>query len=188
MPTQSIFASALILAVGLGLVPGARAEDDAWGQWRGPLGTGVSPTADPPVKWSETENVRWRTALPGKGHATPVVWKDRLYLTAAVSFGKPRLPVYDNAPGSHDNLPVMRSHRFVVIAVDRADGKILWETPVREAFPHAGGHVSGSLASNSPVRSDRGFLRLAWFARVGPERQDSLAEGFGQNADQTCAW
>ena len=45
----------------------------AWAQWRGPLGTGVGPNAQPPVEWSETKNIRWRTELPGKGHSTPIV-------------------------------------------------------------------------------------------------------------------
>ncbi|MCA9138109.1 MAG: sulfite exporter TauE/SafE family protein [Planctomycetales bacterium] len=45
-----------------------------WYQWRGPLGTGVAVDADPPVQWNETENVRWKTSIPGRGHSTPVVW------------------------------------------------------------------------------------------------------------------
>ena len=52
--------------------PGAPLER-AWPRWRGPLGTGVAPHADPPVRWSETENVRWSAPLPGRGHSTPVV-------------------------------------------------------------------------------------------------------------------
>src|SRR5262245_48038978 len=46
----------------------------SWAQWRGPLGTGVAPDAQPPVEWSEKKNLRWKTALPGKGHSTPIVW------------------------------------------------------------------------------------------------------------------
>ena len=155
--------------VSLGLLWSGRAataaEDDSWPQWRGPLGTGVSKTANPPVRWSEGENIRWKTPLPGKGHSSPIVWGDRLYLTTAVSFGKPRFPVFDEAPGSHDNLPVTRWHRFVVLALNREDGKILWETPVHQAFPHHGGHVSGSLASNSPVTD--GEIVVAFFGSHG---------------------
>ncbi len=146
--------------------PAANEEAESqWGQWRGPLSTGVSPSADPPVTWSETENVRWKTKIPGKGHSSPVVWKDSIYLTTAVPFGKPCLPVYDNAPGSHDNLPVTRSHRFLVLAIDRDNGKILWETPVHEAFPHHGGHTTGTLASNSPVTD--GEVIIAFFGSHG---------------------
>lgn len=44
-----------------------------WPQWRRPLGTGVAPHADPPVEWSEDDNIRWKIELPGKGHSTPVI-------------------------------------------------------------------------------------------------------------------
>ena len=46
---------------------GADADADVyWPQWRGPLGTGVAPHADPPVEWSESQSIRWKVALPGK--------------------------------------------------------------------------------------------------------------------------
>ena len=136
-----------------------------WPQWRGPLATGVSPDAHPPVEWSEKRNVRWKLPLPGKGHSTPIVWGDRVFLTAAVPFGKIVPPVYDNAPGSHDNVGVTQNHRFVVMAVSRRDGKIVWSRTVREDFPHEGGHETGSLASNSPVTD--GELLFASFGSRG---------------------
>ena len=122
-----------------------------WGQWRGPLATGVSPKSDPPTEWSETKNVRWKTAIPGKGHATPVVWGNYIYLNTAIPIGPAKAPVYDQAPGTHDNLPVTQDHEFAVVAVDRRTGVIAWTRRVRTAFPHEGGHVTGSLASISPV-------------------------------------
>ena len=124
---------------------------DGWHQWRGPLATGVSPTAQPPVRWSESENVRWKVTLPGSGHSTPIVWKEYLYLTAAIPFGDKVKPAKDIAPGAHDNLPVIQRHRFVVLAVRRKDGEIAWQTVLREELPHEGGHVTGSLASNSVI-------------------------------------
>src|SRR5262249_35005734 len=45
-----------------------------WPQWRGPHATGASSTANPPVEWSETRNVRWKIEIPGRGSGTPVVW------------------------------------------------------------------------------------------------------------------
>ena len=122
-----------------------------WPQWRGPLATGVAPHAQPPVHWSETNNVRWKIPLPGKGHATPIVSGDAVFLTVAVPAGAPQKPVYDQAPGTHDNVPVTQRHQFMVLAVSRRDGKILWKKILREEFPHEGGHETGSPASNSPV-------------------------------------
>ena len=59
-----------------------------WHQWRGPHMTGVSPSADPPLEWSETKNVKWKIAIPGKGHATPIIWKDRIFILSAVETEK----------------------------------------------------------------------------------------------------
>lgn len=122
-----------------------------WGQWRGPLANGSSPDAHPPIEWSETNHVVWKRALPGKGHSSPVVWDDRIYVTSAEPFGEPVDLVYDNAPGTHDNVGVGQKHRFLVLALNREDGKIVWQRTVKEEFPHEGGHVTGSLASSSPV-------------------------------------
>ena len=122
-----------------------------WPQWRGPLGTGVAPNADPPVEWSETKNIRWKVALPGKGHSTPIVWRDRIYLTTAVPYGEKLPPKHSTAPGTHDGVPVTQRHEFVVLAINRGDGKIVWQKTVNKKLPHEGGHYTGSLASNSMV-------------------------------------
>jgi outer membrane protein assembly factor BamB len=141
------------LAVVSECAAGGDAEDwlRAWPQWRGPLGNGVAPHANPPVTWSETQNVRWKIPVPGKGHASPIVYGDRVYVLSAVPIGEARQPVYDNAPGTHDNVPVSHRHAFVALAVSRRTGQVLWQKTLREEFPHEGGHATGSLASNSPT-------------------------------------
>ena len=136
-----------------------------WPAWRGPLATGEAPRGDPPVSWSETENVRWKLALPGLGHSTPVVWENRIYVTAAIPAGKTLPPRYSRAPGAHDNLPVTRRQQFVVIAIDRRQGTILWQRVVRDAMPHEGGHQTGSLASHSPITD--GHNVYAFFGSQG---------------------
>jgi outer membrane protein assembly factor BamB len=128
----------------------ARAAD--WPQWRGPLGTGVATVdASPPIHWSETENVRWKTSLPGHGHSTPIISGDRIFVTAAIPVGPTLAPRMSGRPGAHDNLPVTQTHRFAVIAIDRGSGKILWEKAVQQSIPREGGHLTASLASASPV-------------------------------------
>jgi len=145
----AIFAFVLIANLQAGIQ--AAEKQTHWPQWRGPLATGVAPDADPPTQWSELKNVRWKTAMPGKGHSTPVVWGSKIFLTTALPFGEPFEAKPDTAPGAHDNSPVTRRHRFEVLAVDRTSGKIVWRKTVRQARPHEGGHTSGSLASASPV-------------------------------------
>ena len=151
---QSVVKVFLILAA---LAFSAAAEnpapdlDHAWAQWRGPQANGFAPHAAPPVEWSEQKNVRWKIPLSGKGHSSPIVFGDRVYLTAAVPVGDDLPPVYDTAPGAHDGVPVTHRHQFTVLAIERKDGRIAWQRVVREEFPHEGGHVTGSLASNSPT-------------------------------------
>ncbi len=129
----------------------SRVAAGSWPQWRGPLGTGAAPEADPPIEWNEKKNIRWKLRLPGIGHSSPIVWGDRVFITVAIPFGEALQPRYSNAPGAHDNVPVTHRHKFVVLAVDRADGKILWQKTVSQGLPHEGGHNTASLASNSPV-------------------------------------
>lgn len=136
-----------------------------WPQWRGPLGTGVAPHANPPVEWSESKNIRWKIALPGSGHSTPIVWGDRIFITTAVPYGEALQPKYSDASGAHDILPVTHRHRFMVIAINRRDGKILWERIVREELPHEGTHYTASLASHSPVTD--GEHLFAFFGSYG---------------------
>lgn len=122
-----------------------------WPQWRGPLATGVAPFANPPLEWNENKNIRWEITLPGSGISTPIVWDDRIFLTTAVAYGNPVNPKATTAPGAHDNLPITSRYKFAVIAVNRLDGKILWNRVVHQELPHENYHYTGSLASNSPV-------------------------------------
>ncbi|MCH2402336.1 MAG: PQQ-binding-like beta-propeller repeat protein, partial [Pirellulales bacterium] len=63
-------------------------SEAGWPQWRGPLATGVAPAANPPVEWSETEQVRWKVAIPGHGSASPVVWGDHVFVLTAIPDGE----------------------------------------------------------------------------------------------------
>jgi outer membrane protein assembly factor BamB len=123
----------------------------AWPQWRGPLANGVALNAHPPVHWSETNNLRWKFGLPGKGHSSPIIVGERVLVLSAVPTGPPQKPVFDDAPGVHDSVPVTRTHQFLALAIGRLDGKVSWQKVLREEWPHEGGHETGSLASNSPV-------------------------------------
>ncbi len=162
--------SLLIILAAVSVAMPAAGEDGSgaehyWPQWRGPLGTGVAPHASPPLEWSASKNLRWKIALPGSGHSTPIVWGDRIFITTTVPYGEALQPKYSDAPGTHDILPVTHRHRFMVIAVRRDDGKILWERTVREGLPHEGAHYTASLASNSPVTD--GEHLFAFFGSYG---------------------
>jgi outer membrane protein assembly factor BamB len=57
---------------------------DNWHQFRGPLATGVAPKGNPPTEWSDTKNIKWKVAIPGKGSASPIVWGDKIFILTAV--------------------------------------------------------------------------------------------------------
>ena len=145
--TTSTTAAALCLALGW-TVPAAAQVADAdryWGQWRGPEANGVARHADPPLTWSETENVAWKVEVPGRGSASPIVWGDKVFLLTAVPFGE---PVALEAPDA----PRRQAHRFMVMAFDRETGDVVWERVAREAVPHEGyQQPNGSYASGSAV-------------------------------------
>jgi outer membrane protein assembly factor BamB len=136
-----------------------------WPQWRDPFGTGVAPNANPPIEWSEKRNIRWKVAMPGKGHSTPIVWGERIFLTAAIPYGEALRPRYPARPGAHDNLTLTHHHEFVVLAVNRRDGTMLWRQTLLKELPHEAGHVSASLASASAVTD--GEQLFAFFGSRG---------------------
>lgn len=137
-------------------------QRDFWPQWRGPNGTGVSETSQPPIHWSPTENVVWKTPIPGKGHSTPVVWGNAIFVTTATPIGEKFTPKMSGRPGEHDNAAVDSTHEFSLIAIDRETGKIRWQRSLHRAIPIEAGHVTASLASASPV-ADAEFV----FAHFG---------------------
>jgi outer membrane protein assembly factor BamB len=143
-------------AVARGEAPPQR--DDHWPAWRGPLGDGSVPHGDPPVKWDEKTNVKWKVAVPGRGSSTPVVWGDRIFLLSAVDTGRkaapadlpkadPRLEKKTQAPQTY--------HQFLVLCYDRRSGKELWRHTAAEAVPHEGHHPSHTYAAYSPVTDGR---------------------------------
>jgi outer membrane protein assembly factor BamB len=165
MGSRGVARSDLIGWLAIWLFVGANACAANWPQWRGPDSTGVAVNASPPIQWSDTENVRWKTALPGRGHSTPIIWGDHVFVTTAIPVGQPFAPRRSNRPGAHDNLPVTRAHRFAVIAIDRKNGNILWEKSLHESIPREGGHATASLASASPVTDGKNVY--AYFGSHG---------------------
>ncbi len=145
---------ARIIALAFALVCGATAtaETGSWPQWRGPQGTGAAIGGDPPVHWSETENIAWKVEVPGKGLSSPIVRDGRVFLTTAIPHGERLATTGEHEDhGAHDNMRPDREMRFVVLAYDVADGSPAWETTVRSAQPHEATHVTGSWASASAV-------------------------------------
>lgn len=160
----------MLLAAASLALPAWSAETPAhWPQWRGPEGNGVAPASNPPVKWGEETNVRWKVEIPGKGNASPVIWGEKIFLTTAVPTGEapppPAEPEAEDGQRWRRGITADRPQRFVVMALDRATGKTLWEHTAREAQPHEGTHLDGTWASASPVTD--GEVLVAHFGSHG---------------------
>jgi outer membrane protein assembly factor BamB len=152
--TVSLAAAALLFVSSVVAQQGRARTADSWGHWRGPSQTGVA-AGTAPVRWSDTSNVAWKVELPGRGHSSPVIWGDRIFVTTAVPTGRKADPPRasagrggpgDGGAGAHDE------HRFDVLALDRATGKAVWQRTAATAVPHEGYHATyGSFASSSPT-------------------------------------
>ena len=129
-----------------------------WPQWRGPFFNGMA-RGDAPTVWNDTTNIKWKTEIPGRGHSTPTIWGDRVFITTAIPIGTPAptpTPT-EQAQGNQRRagVPVVEQ-RFEVLALDRKTGKIIWQRTAKTATPHEGYHRAyGSFASNSPVTDGR---------------------------------
>jgi outer membrane protein assembly factor BamB len=153
-------------------LPAADAEQnpaDNWPQWRGPEASGFAAKADPPLKWDDKTNVRWKTPIPGRGSSTPIVWGDQTFILTAIDTGKQAdakdIPKPDpkfekdkktQAPTTY--------HQFVVLSVDRQTGKVRWQQTATEAVPHEGHHETHSYAAFSPI-TDGKYLYVSFGSR-----------------------
>jgi len=127
--------------------PGGKASPGGGGHWarfRGPTGMGVSDATGLPVEWSDTKNIVWRTALPGPGASSPIVYGDRVYLTCYTGYFIP------GQPGG--SLEQLRRH---LIAVRLSDGQILWDKSVPAKLPEEKTIRDHGYAASTPVADDQ---------------------------------
>ncbi|MFQ5640205.1 MAG: PQQ-binding-like beta-propeller repeat protein [bacterium] len=174
-----VFAFAFLLPL---VVMSAELPDDFeknWPQWRGPHANGVAPYGNPPVEWSESQNIKWKIEIPGKGHATPIVWGDLVFVLTAIETDKVVEKPVAQQEQSQQNRPGRRRRRggwmrgiqpkqvlkFTILAINRQDGKIVWQRTSREELPHEGTHNTGSWASNSGLTD--GKHAFAFFGSRG---------------------
>jgi len=123
---------------------------ESWTQFRGPGAAGLADDSRFPESWSETENVAWKTPIPGMGWSSPVVWKDRVYLTTAISSASIEPPKKGLYFGGNRG-KVTDEHRLLAYALDAKSGKIVWERELWKGVPPQSRHLKNSFASETPV-------------------------------------
>jgi len=137
---------------------------DQWPQFRGSHAGVVADDPALPETWSESDNVAWKTNIPGLGWSSPVVWDDHIILTSAISSGQEKPP----APGlydEHDHVEAAAPQRWVVYDVDFKTGRIRWQRELRSAKPSILRHVKNSYASESAVTD--GERVYVYFGSIG---------------------
>ena len=104
--------------------------NDSGPSGEGRYASGVSRTADPPLEWSETKNIRWKIEIPGRGSSSPVVWGNRLFCS------RPRSRWASTGAAAHEPRSAMQPrdvHRSIVLGIDRRTGRVMWEDRPRGA-------------------------------------------------------
>jgi outer membrane protein assembly factor BamB len=146
------------------------AKTSNWPNWRGPESNGVSAEKNLPTEWDANKNVRWKASLPGKGHSSPIVWGNRIFLTTWLEG-----PVVPGAKGIEhtyqgkeyivpDSFGADRRHTLKVLALDTGTGKVLWERTAYEGTVLDSHHRKNTYASPTPATD--GHHLYAYF---GPE-------------------
>jgi len=158
MKVSRVYHSLSVAALSLILFSGAD-----WTRLRGPGATGISDDTGLPIRWSATENVVWKTALPGKGGSSPITLNGKIFLTAYSGYGLDR-----SKPGDQKDL----THH--VLCFNRADGKIIWEKTSKALLPeqeYNKGHIDlHGYASATPVTD--GESLFVFFGRSGVRALD----------------
>jgi outer membrane protein assembly factor BamB len=161
---------ALIAVVVLVAVSGAATAAN-WPQWRGPDGSGISNEKNLPAEWTPTKNIKWKTPIAGRGHSSPIVWGNKIFLTTAIE-GEvvPGAKAVKHMAGDKeflhpDSVGADHKHTFKVMALDRNSGKILWETVAWEGTPYDNRHRKSSYAASTPATD--GKLVYAFFGTEG---------------------
>jgi outer membrane protein assembly factor BamB len=125
-----------------------------WPRFRGPTGMGTSDAKDLPLEWSNTDNVAWKTPLPGPGASSPIVHGDNIYLTCYTGYFVP-----GESGGSLDDL---KRH---LIAVRRTNGEVAWDKPIAAKLPEEERIRDHGYAANTPAADDERVY--VFFGRSG---------------------
>ncbi len=139
------------------IVVAAVVDEPNWPQWRGPHRNGVASATGLPLEWSAGENVLWKTAIEGRGHSSPVVWGDRLFLTTDIEGEKiegASAPehIRDGEVYLHpDSQSGDRRHTLKVLALDTATGATVWSRTAHDGRVYDNRHRVNTYASPTAV-------------------------------------
>jgi outer membrane protein assembly factor BamB len=143
----------------------------SWPSFRGANASGTAEKQDLPNRWNGTtgENILWRTKIPGLAHSSPIVWGNRIFVTTAISTD-PKASFRPGLYGDGDASADRSAHRWVIYAIDKKSGKILWERVARQGEPIDKRHIKATYANSTPATDGR--IVVAWFGSQGLHAYD----------------
>ena len=166
MKPNAMLLLALLGWAGGGLTLAAAAEGEAnWPQFRGPGAAGLGVNATWPDRWSATENVAWKTAVPGRSWSSPVAWGNRVLLTSVVNLGASESPKKGLYFGGNRPEPPKSEHEWHVLGLDLATGNVAWDKTVHRGVPVTAKHLKNTYGSETPVTDGQRVYAL--FGNVG---------------------
>ena len=147
-----MFMRNLLIASICGWMLGDALAEDHWPRFRGPLASGVGEDHPGlPIRWSQTENVDWVTAVPGWGWASPIVWDNRVFLSTVVSEQEDRQPSKGLYLGQGVREPSKGTHRWITLCYDLISGEELWRHEAHVGEPQVPRHPKSTYAAETPV-------------------------------------
>jgi len=155
-------AAVLVLSL---VVSAPSSADENWPQFRGAQSLGIASGENLPDKWSDTENVAWKTDVAGRGWSSPVVWDGKIFLSTVVNLGEAEEPKKGLYFGGNRPEPPKSEHEWRVVCLDLNDGHKLWEQTCHKGVPATPIHLKNSYASETPVTD--GERLYVYFGNVG---------------------
>ena len=147
-------------------LPDAESPSGSWPSFRGFQASGVTDGQDLPDRWDPQtgRNILWQTPIPGLGHSSPIVWGQRIFVTSAIS-SDPDATFRPGLYGDGDASTDRSRHRWMVYAIDKDSGNVLWERVAFDGEPVDRRHIKSTYASSTPATN--GQIVVAWFGSQG---------------------
>lgn len=155
-----------LLIIGSSISLYSQPDDGNWPSFRGKNAHGTTAGHSTPTEWDveSGKNINWKIDLPGLGHSSPVIWGNRIFITSAISgmdSTELKVGLYGDIASVNDST----EHRFMVYAIDKKSGKIIWEKTAYTGIPKVKRHTKASHANSTPATDGKHLV--AFFGSEG---------------------
>lgn len=139
----------------------ALASAKNWPSFRGMNASGVADGQNLPTRWDveKSLNIRWKTAIPGLAHSSPIIWGDRIFVTTAIS-SDPNPTLHVGLFGDIRSAKDQSKHRWHVYCLDKKSGQIIWEQTAHEGMPKVKRHTKATQANSTPATDGEHVVAL----------------------------